>query len=205
MNTAKSRKTIRGRVVCLEGSVYQAISKFLFLFTLIIFTFIVTSCGGGGGDVGGAAISGRSAGEIEGFGSIMVNGVEFETESAEVQIEGETASINDLQEGMVVEIEGTFDANGLTGTANTIFMEDNVEGPITSMTETTPGLIITMDVMGQPVVVEAGLTNFDNNDPLFTFASLSVGQVVEVTGFNRADGTVMASFIEKKANDLTCF
>ena len=205
MNTAKSRKTIRGRVVGLEGSVYHAISKFLFLLTLIIFTFIVASCGGGGGDGGVTTISGRSAGEIEGLGSIIVNGVEFETESAEVQIEGETASINDLQEGMVVEIEGTFDANGLTGTANTIFMEDNVEGPITSMTETTLGLIKTMDVMGQPVVVEAGLTNFDNNDPLFTFASLSVGQVVEVTGFTRADGTVMASFIEKKADDLASF
>ena len=205
MNTTKSPKIIRGGAAQKAGSVYQAIPKFLFLLTLIIFTFAVAGCGSGGGGGGGAAISGRSAGEIEGFGSVIVNGVEFETESAEIQIDGEAASINDLQEGMVVEIEGSFDDNGLTGTANTIFMDDNVEGPITAMTETTPGLIITMDVMGQPVVVEAGLTNFDNNDPTFTFASLSVGQVVEVTGFSRADGTVMASFIQKKGDDLASF
>ncbi len=202
MNTIKSQKTNRGRAARLVGSGNQAVPRFLFLLTLIIFAFSMAACGGGGG---GTTISGRSAGEIEGFGSVIVNGVEFETESTEVEIEGETASINDLQEGMVVEIEGTFDDNGLTGTANTIFAEDNIEGPITAMTETTPGLIITMEVMGQPVVVEAGLTNFDDNDPAFTFASLNLGQVVEVTGFNRADGTVMASFIKKKADDMASF
>jgi hypothetical protein len=62
--------------------------------------------------------------------------------------------------------------------------------------------------MGQTIIVENGVTRFDNNDPTFTFASLgagNVGNVVEVSGFRNADGTIQATFIQRKADDLATF
>ena len=43
--------------------------------------------GGSGGGIGGTGLS--SSGTIDGFGSIFVNGIEFETESAEIVVDGE--------------------------------------------------------------------------------------------------------------------
>ena len=45
----------------------------------------------------------------EGFDSVLVNGVEWETESVEVEIEGVSGfSESDLHEGMVIKVRGSF-------------------------------------------------------------------------------------------------
>ena len=62
--------------------------------------------------------------------------------------------------------------------------------------------------MGQTVRVENGVTVFDNSDPSFNFTSLgpaNVGNVVEVSGNDMPDGSIQATFIERKANDLASF
>jgi hypothetical protein len=190
------------------------------LLAFLIFILIV-SCGGGGGGSnsgggtgglpGGSVETGVSAGEIEGFGSIIVNGVEFETSGTEVEFEDETPfqcspSLSDdcgLKVGMLVAMDSSFDDNGTTGSAFRIRFEDNLEGPIGAYAETTPGFVKTLTVMAQTVIVENGVTQFDDSDPGFdNFSDLgpgNVNNVIEVSGFVNADGSIRASFIERKS------
>jgi hypothetical protein len=184
---------------------------FLLSIVAVMFLLMTVSCGGvggsaAGGGIGGTGITGISAGQIQAFGSIFVNGVEWETESAEFEIEGSGGfSESDLQRGMLIQVEGTLDDSGTTGTASLIKFDDNLEGPITSITASSTGLVKTLVVMGQTVIVEDGLTFFDNNDPTFTFATMAVGDVVEVSGSTNFDDSIWATFIEKKADDLATF
>lgn len=192
--------------------------KAIFMFTIFFGFYLLTGCGGGGGGggsdgsdggTGGGTVSGVSQGKIEGFGSVLVNGVEWETESVEVEIEGVSGfSESDLHEGMVIKVEGNLDDSGTTGTAKKINFDDNLEGPISSVNISPSGFVKTLVVLTQTVIVEDGVTFFDNNDPTFTFASLgpgNVGNVVEVSGLVSFDGTIRATFIEKKADDLAGF
>ena len=106
---------------------------------------------------------------------------------------------------MFVEVKGEFNDDGITGTATKVKFEDNLEGPITSISASSTGLVKTLVVMGQTVIVEDGVTFFDNNHPTFTFATMAVGDVVEVSGSTNFDGSIRATFIEKKADDLATF
>jgi hypothetical protein len=193
-------------------------------FLAVAFLILAVSCGGGGGGsngggIGGTGFNDTSSGSVEGFGSIILNGRELETENPEVEtqveIEGEdpfpcSPSLTEdcgLHEGMVVTVEGAFDDNGTTGTAAKIKYEDNLKGPITSVTPSAQGLSKTLSVMEQEIIVEDGVTQFDDSDPGFTFASLgagNAGNVVEVSGFD--DGTrIRATYIQKKEDDLATF
>src|SRR5512134_488973 len=122
--------------------------------TLILGLQLISSCGGGGGGGAPAPVPGVASGQIQAFGSVVVNEVEFQTATVQVTVEDNPASLRDLREGMVIKIKGTFDDNGLTGNANTIRFEDNVEGPITAVTETLPGIVKSATVMGQMVIFE---------------------------------------------------
>jgi hypothetical protein len=98
-------------------------------------------------------VTGASSGAVEGFGSIFVNGVEFETSEAEFEIEGEFGLEDDLREGMVVKVEGSFDDNGVDGSATQVTYDDDLEGPISAFAETTPGLVKTLTIMAQTVIL----------------------------------------------------
>lgn len=189
---------------------------FLALGTALLSSLLMVACGGGSGGGGGggsAATPVTSSGAITAKGSIFVNGVEFETEGAQLEMENEaprTIGLDDsiLRRGMIVEVEGEVNDDGRTGRATRIRFEDNIEGPIASVTSTSP-LVKTLVILGQTVIVEDGVTAFDNSSAgLRAFDELDagdVGAVVEVSGFPRADGAVVATFIEKKANDLASF
>ena len=180
-------------------------------FAILIGLNFMVGCGGsgGGGSSGGTtppvSTLGVSQGQIEGFGSVFVNGVEWETDSVEVEIEGSPGfSESDLQIGMLVTVEGSLDDNGTTGTATSIRFDDNLEGPISSITTSSTGLVKTLLVMGQTVIVEDGVTFFDDTPP-YSFAAMAVDDVVEVSGSINFDGSIQATFIEKKADDLATF
>jgi len=82
---------------------------YLLPITSALLLLLTVSCGGGGGGngadggIGGTGITGISAGQIQRFGSVFVNGVEWETESAEIEFEGiQNPLSDDLQLGMFV-------------------------------------------------------------------------------------------------------
>jgi hypothetical protein len=172
---------------------------------LLALPLILVACGGGGGGDsasggggGSTSVTARSSGEIEAFGSVVINGTRFEIESVELEIEGERflnqnqAQVEDrLRPGMIVEVEGTNDST--VRRATRITFDDTVEGPISSIVETIPNAIKIFTVLGQAVIVENGVTQ-----PSTSYNAFSVGQVVEVSGFPNSTGAINAAFIQAK-------
>ena len=149
--------------------------------------------GSGGGPVGGIDARGSavSVGTISGFGSVIVNGVRFDTSGATFTIDDEAGSESDLAVGQVVLITGEIDEDEATGTADTVSFDDAVEGPISEIDTVNDTLI----VLGQTVVVDGG-TSFDDDIEPGSILGLAVGDIVEVSGFYLADGRILATYIE---------
>jgi hypothetical protein len=155
---------------------------------------LVAGCGGGGGgdDSGGGSASpppgGGSSrtvfvtGTITGFGSVVVNGVRYDTESAQVSIEDRPASALDLEVGEVIRLEATIDDNG-GARAKSISQDHLIQGPVQAI-DFAAG---TLTVSGQVVTTDAE-TLFDDSIPARSLAGLVVGDVVEVHGFASAQG-----------------
>jgi hypothetical protein len=184
------------------------------LLVLTIVTALLTACGGGGGGSStSGSTSGLSSGQIEGFGSVIVNGVKFEVEGAEVEFEhGKTVVISSatqtlhLNEGMQVKVEGSFNSNGSTGTASRIIVDDELEGAISGLTVDGTTGIATFTVLSQTVVAVPGQTHVDDSAPLNSnLSNLQNGQYVEVHGLPDGNGTLQATFIEYKAADQSSF
>ena len=135
-------------------------------------------------------------GTIDGFGSIFVNGVEFDTSNATIIMDGELATEDDLGVGMVVLVEGTVNPDGVTGIAETVIFDDEVEGPITAIEVNANGDAKLITVLGVSIIVERTGTVFEN----VTFETLSVGNVVEVSGFPEGIASLRATRVEKKAD-----
>jgi hypothetical protein len=81
----------------------------------------LAGCGGSGGsDAPGTTLNTPLAtdqttvGQITGFGSVYVNGIEFDTAGASYEVDDALASDDDaLAVGMVVKVEGSVNADGL--------------------------------------------------------------------------------------------
>ncbi len=163
----------------------------------------LSGCLGGGtssnsSNSGSAATNIRATGVITGFGSVYVNGVEYETSAdTAYTLDGSSSTEDGLAIGMVVTIEGSVNSDGTTGTAASISFADDVEGPITAVTIAADGTG-TITVLGQTVTLTAD-THFESNDASVTaLAQLAVGHVVEVSGFSSGDGSIVATHVELK-------
>lgn len=177
-------------------------SSILFtLFGAVGLVGLLSGCGSGGNGApsgpasGSASGSSAASGTITGFGSVYVNGKKFETNGASLKVDGQevpctvsAASKCGLKEGMTVKVLGTF--SGSSHRASTITQEDTVEGPIQSVDVPNSRFV----VLGQTVLVD-DTTKFD---PGVNLGNLAVNQVVEVSGLVKADGVIVASFIERK-------
>jgi len=125
------------------------------------------------------------SGIITGFGSVYVDGVEFETNGTSITIDGVQATEADLRVGMRVHIEGSDD--GRNGNATSISFEDEVEGVVTQ-TVAGGGL----QVMGLTITTDT-TTHLDG---LTDISSLAVGDEVEISGYPDGSGGVHATYIE---------
>jgi hypothetical protein len=162
----------------------------------------IAACGGGGGDDVAppsnppppppvTTTSTVAVGTITGFGSIFVNGVEFDTSGATFTIDDNPGVESDLQVGQVVRVSGTIDDNGITGSADDVVFDNEVEGAITSIDVATGEIV----VLGQVIVIDAA-TAFDDRFADPSINGLAVGDLVEVSGFPDASGVIRASRIE---------
>lgn len=125
---------------------------------------------------------------ITGFGSVYLNGVEYETAGTSIVIDGVPGTEADLEVGMLVTLHGSDD--GTHGNATNISFNDNLEGFV--MQNDANGLV----VMGYTIIVD----NQTNLDGLTDIASLVVGDVVEVSGYPDGAGNIHATYIEKDTN-----
>jgi len=172
----------------------------------LLLCLLLMACGGGGGGMSaGGGIDGTgimSAGVVSAFGSIVVNGTEFDTRQAEVFINGEKigdgddAVLDNLDIGMVVRVEGRLNRDG-SAVADRVIYSANVIGPVESVQvidATTKALV----VLGQTVIVNV-ITKFADTDG---FDSIALDDVVEVSGYVDDSGAIRATFLEK-TGDIT--
>ena len=125
-----------------------------------------------------------------------MNGVEFETSGAAITTDGKTAIQDDLEIGMIVAVEGTFNVDGLHGTAKSIKFKDNLEGPVTGVNTTAQ----TLTVLGQTVIVDAATDIYDASRTKITFTGILIGDIVEVSGFVDSTGIIHATYIKVKGS-----
>jgi Domain of unknown function (DUF5666) len=164
---------------------------------------LLISCDGGSSDWAGGGIDGTgviSAGVVSAFGSIVVNGTEFDTTKAEVVINGVRVGVGDefvednLKIGMVVTVEGRV-MEDESGVADRVIYSSNVVGPVESVGVTDP---VTNEkeivVLGQTVIVNF-ITEFRPAD-IYGFDLIAPDDVVIVSGYRDFDGNIRATYIE---------
>ena len=142
-----------------------------------------------------------SSGVITGFGSIFVNGVEFETDSATFNVDGVSGTQEDLAIGMKVDIEGTINADGVTGMATHVDFDEELQGPVL-------GPIIdniqtkSFTVLGTTVIIDINDTRFDDDNDAFSFDTIEDNDNVEISGFYDETGALHATRIELEDEDF---
>ena len=155
----------------------------------------LTACGGGetgtgAVDTGGGTGKDLAIGAITGFGSVFVNGIEFDTTDSAITLEGGAIVQNDLRIGMIVQVNGTINADGKTGVAGSITAEEELKGEIEAVTN---GSALT--VLGQTVQIDPN-TRFENFAALTELAS---GMNVHVSGYQKQDSVIVATRVELTA------
>jgi hypothetical protein len=156
--------------------------------------------GGGGGDPsdpsGGINGGGRwlAVGSLSNFGSIIVNGVRYDTAGSAIVVNGQPATQADLAQGQVVSVEGDVDVGGVTGQAERVLYEHDVRGVIQQINQSTGSL----NVLGQAVQVSIE-TIFGSSIARGSLESLAQGDAVVISGFRDSTGRLDATRIDRDA------
>ncbi|MEJ2609022.1 MAG: DUF5666 domain-containing protein [Candidatus Thiodiazotropha sp.] len=174
--------------------------KFLTFLVSALLIATLCSCGGGGGSQvaeGGIGGTGISMGRVTGFGSIFVNGIEYETNNASFTVNNSTGSQSDLAIGMVVQISGSNDQ--LTGIGEAASVEYNslLEGVLDRNDMATNN---TLTIMSQVISVDLDSV-YENPIDSTLLVDLPINSVVEVSGFTDGNGDILATRIEVKSLD----
>ena len=167
--------------------------------TSAVFIFIALAYGCGGGEdstfeggIDGSGYTHSSSGSINGFGSVIVNGIHYDTNGAEFFVSGTAANDSDLSVGDYVTVLGTLDSNGTTGTAEQVIYQPRVTGTIESINVLDNSLV----VLGQTVQLNA-TTIFSANIVQRSASGLNTGETVQVSGPADSNGTINASRLDK--------
>ncbi len=162
----------------------------------------LNGCGGGGGGSTLSGIGGTgkiASGTITGFGSIFVNDIEYDIDSASLEVNDDDSaglSQDDLRIGMVVTVTAVVD--GDTGVASLVVYDNEIEGPVSGISELNGGLNKSFSVLGVGVLVDIADTEFDDGEvPGFSFATIANDDVVEISGFFDASNVLHATYIKK--------
>jgi hypothetical protein len=184
------------------------------LCSLILAASALAACGGGGGNSstsgtgsssgssssstsGGTASAITVQGMISAFGSVVVNGVHYEVNSASIRLDDSPSSESDLDVGQMVRIDGELNADGKRGRAVKIEAETQVRGPI-SRIDLTQGVIV---ALGQTLRINAD-TFFKDDLPA---SQLKVGDIVRISSYTNAQGQAVATRVELKNDDSSSF
>ena len=174
----------------------------------LLMLVVLTSCGiGGSGNTEGNTQV--ASGSIIGFGSIIVNGIEYTRKPGladnrvKLRFENNTsASEGDLRVGMIVTIRGAVNTSAGTGEYESIEFQPEVRGPLDSDGVDLANKQLT--VMGNPVQIEAN-TSFETcrdlaelNDDLLH----GDNPELEISGILDDDGLLHATRIGYKASDF---
>lgn len=164
------------------------------------FSLMLVSCGGGGSAGGIASVlivdggisgTGISQGPISGFGSIYVNGVKYEVDSADLLRNGVSVGVQaEFQLGEIIKITGQVNQDGLTGTADTVEFNHTFEGSVTQTSQDGNSI----EILGQSVT-STGTTFLHGFKQL---QALVLGNIVEISAQRNASQQWVASSITLK-------
>lgn len=130
------------------------------------------------GGIGGTGAPIVGYGPIQAFGSVFINGREYEIgRSTHVIVNGKPASFSDLHVGDLAKVQGVTTTAG-HGIARRIMISYPISGPITAIAAKRDAL----EVVGQHIMPA---------NPAM-MAGLQVGQAVAVSAQQRPDGTWVA-------------
>ena len=155
----------------------------------------LVACGGGGGTFAGIDRLGVSNGTISGFGSIIVNGVEYQTNNANFSIDDGPGSQDDLQVGQVVTVKWSSTDNGVTFHADDVTYDNSLVGPI--LAGSIDLVAQTFVVLGQGVIVDSA-TSFDADIIPNSLDGLADGNIVRISGLLDSNGNIRATRIDQK-------
>ena len=170
--------------------------------SLALVLVALSGCGGGGGSSTVAGIGGTgkiASGTITAFGSIWVNGIKYDIDSASLEVNDDDSaglSQDDLRIGMVVTVTAVVE--GSSGVASLVVYDNEIEGPVSGLTDPGNGLTKSFSVIGVDVVVDGTGTEFDDGEaPGFSFATIANDDVVEISGFIDGSNILNATYIKK--------
>jgi hypothetical protein len=130
-------------------------------------------------------------GRITRFGSIFVNGVEYDISGAQIRINGQPASESALRIGQVVTVNGDVDADATVGAAREVSVSTAVVGPLAAVNLSGGTLV----VLGQRIRLLPD-TLLDQALNLGGILGLVPGVAVQVSGFPNAAGDIVATRVD---------
>lgn len=163
------------------------------LFWVLPLSLCLAACGNdnevAGIDASGAPVT-SSTGTIDGFGSVIVNGVRYDSSQSAILVNGETGNENDLRVGYRVKITGTQEDD--SGVAETIEFRPDLVGNITQIDIAKEQII----VLGQTIQI-TNTTIFDIAITPNSIEGLSVGERILISGQTDNNGVITATRIER--------
>jgi hypothetical protein len=170
------------------NTVILTVRVFVYCAATIPVLSMLASCGGREQVAGidGSGIGSFAEGPIEAFGSIFVNGVRYDIDSAEIRVNGNFSTEADLAIGQVVTVQASVDPLG-NAVADSVQFEAALRGAVQSIDLANDAFV----VLEQEVQVGPDSTiDLSSGADL---GALSVDDFVEVSGFTGAGGVVEAT------------
>ncbi len=129
--------------------------------------------------------TGITMGRVTAFGSVYVNGIEFNTDNATFMRNGISfENQDDFSTGEIVKITGIRDENRKTGTATEVIFSNVLEGTVTTIASGNR-----IEILAQKVSIDK-LTIFHGFELL---SDLTLNNRVEVSGFVTKTGIIATS------------
>ena len=144
---------------------------------------------------GGISGTGRSKGVLSRVSSVVVTGVLYETAGAEVVVNGLPGTEADFAPGQTISVFGTVNADGVTGTADRVVIDDVLRGSVDDIDPAANSI----SVAGQELSADLN-TLFDRQSGIAGFA---IGDDVRVFGVFDAGGDLVPTRIAASPGPAT--
>jgi Domain of unknown function (DUF5666) len=135
-------------------------------------------------------------GTVTKFGSVIVNGIEWNSDNARVVVNGKPATTKGLSLGMIVRVEGAREGDSARGVANSIQYESDLVGPMNAASIQRDGGIAKFSVAGQPIYADATTVL----DGFAQIAALNDGDQLEISGYRDRFYALHATWIRKNSD-----
>lgn len=168
--------------------------NFTMRLAVVVGALLLLSCGGGevaGIDRGGYKTELSVTGPINGFGSVIVNGVHYNTDNAAIYVRGEPSDELQLDVGDYVTVAGRINEAG-EGIAHEVHFQPKVTGRI----ESRDPLRNRVTVLGQVIQLEKD-TNYGFSILPRNIEGLQLNYAISVSGITDSNNVIHASRVER--------